>query len=149
MTTDTKDPFSHFYRLKKPCKNCPFLKRGAVELRPGRLNGIVQGLEQDDSRVFLCHKTLRPDDDLEGADEHRRIDYEGGEAMCSGAAAYLMKVGRPTITMRAGFIFKAIYPDHWDAAKDMIIDPPADPAPAPAPAEESNVGLLRKSQPVN
>lgn len=44
------------FRLKRPCENCPFLKEGAIELRPGRLQGIIDGLVNDDMsnfRVFV------------------------------------------------------------------------------------------------
>ncbi|HBX5175140.1 TPA: hypothetical protein MH391_21585 [Klebsiella pneumoniae] len=31
-------------RLKKPCANCPFKKEGAIELAPGRLEGIINDI---------------------------------------------------------------------------------------------------------
>lgn len=38
----SRDPFKHHLRLKKPCENCPFLVKGAIELAPGRLDGIIE-----------------------------------------------------------------------------------------------------------
>lgn len=122
---DGHDPFSSFYRLRKPCANCPFLKEGAIELRPGRLEGIIKGLLRDDSQTFNCHKTLNRSEDLDEELDHsgnpRRI--KDGEKMCAGAAAYLLKVGRPSVGMRYARITGSISSDHWDSAQDLIIDP--------------------------
>lgn len=46
--------------------------------------------------------------------------------MCAGAAAYLMKAGRPTIGMRIAYLTGAVTPSEWDKAADMVIDPPFD-----------------------
>lgn len=35
------------FRLKKPCANCPFLKCGAIDLAPGRLDSIIAQLVGD------------------------------------------------------------------------------------------------------
>lgn len=48
------------------------------------------------------------------------------DAMCAGAAAYLMKAGRPTIGMRIAYLTGAVTPSEWDKAADMVIDPPFD-----------------------
>ncbi len=117
------DPFKQQLRLKKPCANCPFRKQGAIDLRPGRLEGIIQGLLANDKEAFNCHKTLSA----------RDVDFgvEGGvdiapsnhiEAMCAGAAAYLMKKGRPTVSMRFAFHFGSAKPSDWDEAQKLIID---------------------------
>ena len=45
------------------------------------------------------------------------------DAMCAGAAAYLMKAGRPTIGMRIGYLTGAVAPSEWDKAADMVILP--------------------------
>ncbi|MDF5404448.1 hypothetical protein P3681_25155, partial [Vibrio parahaemolyticus] len=34
-------------RLKKPCANCPFRKEGAIELAPGRLEGIINDIVEN------------------------------------------------------------------------------------------------------
>ena len=44
---------------KRPCSNCPFRCDGeGIELRPGRLEGIVADLLANDQHTFVCHKTL-------------------------------------------------------------------------------------------
>ncbi|HGW3237511.1 TPA: hypothetical protein ACNKCC_005820, partial [Klebsiella pneumoniae] len=45
-------------RLKKPCANCPFRKEGAIELAPGRLEGIINDIVENDMTTFHCHKTV-------------------------------------------------------------------------------------------
>ena len=45
------------FGVKKMCANCPFRARGAIDLQPGRVEGIIQDLH-DDMNVFACHKTL-------------------------------------------------------------------------------------------
>lgn len=129
MCKDT-DPFQSFFRLKRPCANCPFRKVGGVDLRDGRLDAIITGLIKDDTQSFLCHKTLNTegneadDDSLEDADaqvDTRRI-YED-EKMCAGAAAFLLKAGRPTIGMRYAMIAGSVAPDHWSEAESFVIDP--------------------------
>lgn len=115
-----KDGIEGVFRLKRPCGNCPFRKKGAIELSEGRLEGIVEHLMENDSSSFHCHKTVHSSQGGEFDDDG---DYlpSGNEAMCAGAAAYLMKKGRPTIGMRLAFM-SAIPVSHWDEAKDMIID---------------------------
>lgn len=116
-----KDGIEGVFRLKKPCSNCPFRKEGAIELSEGRLKGIVDHLLENDSSSFHCHKTVNSK--LGGDfDDEGEYHPSGNEVMCAGAAAYLMKQGRPTIGMRLAFISKAIPVSHWDEAKGMIID---------------------------
>lgn len=117
----TKNPFEHHLRLKKPCANCPFLKEGGVELVPGRLEGIVDDLIKDDRSTFHCHKLV-----YSKAGGHHDGDGHyvpsGHEAMCAGAAAVLMKRGRPTITMRYAFVTGQADPKDWDSTFDEVID---------------------------
>lgn len=63
---------STVFNLRKPCKNCPFKKGTDMELRPGRMEGIVESLK-DDHAVFHCHKTLDQED----------------KSACMGALAYM------------------------------------------------------------
>lgn len=42
--------------------------------------------------------------------------------MCAGAAAYLMKKGRPTVGMRLAMATGAISPGHWAEAEPVTID---------------------------
>lgn len=120
-TKANRDPVSQTFRLRKPCSNCPFLKSGAIELRPGRLDQIVSDLVANDHSSFICHKTL----------SRRGHD---NESMCAGAATYLAKVGRPNIQMRLATAFgvdviaKALENAELviDAqpVKDLVPDPP-------------------------
>ncbi|MDT4882850.1 hypothetical protein FQZ97_1188390 [compost metagenome] len=115
------DPFSHLLRLKKPCANCPFRKEGAIELRPGRLEGIIQGLVENDHSTFHCHKTVYS---KHGGtrDEEGSNTPSAHEAMCAGAAAYLLKKRRPSVVMRVAFAYGLAQPADWDEAKELVID---------------------------
>lgn len=91
-----RDPFKHHLRLKRPFANCPFLKKGAIELAPGRLEGITRDLVEDDHTPFQCHKTVHS---ARGGklDEDGSYTASGHEAMCAGAAAYLMSPAPRTL----------------------------------------------------
>jgi hypothetical protein len=110
------------YRLKKPCANCPFRKQGAIHLAPGRLDGIIDTLMLDDFSTFQCHKTVHSPQGGEWDDEGN-YQPSGQEAMCAGAAAYLMKAGRPTVGMRVALITGEVARDHWEKAAPLVIDP--------------------------
>lgn len=92
-----------FFRLKTPCANCPFLKAGGIELKPGRLEGIKADLLSDDFSSFYCHKTTH----LTGSEEdqygEQGYSASGREAHCAGAAAFLLARGRQNIAMRLAF----------------------------------------------
>lgn len=122
--TSSADPFALYYALRKPCANCPFRRKGAIELMPGRLEGIVKDLLEDDTSTFTCHKTLKavpePVDDEDGP-LPRRV-YQEGEKMCAGAATYLQKQGRPSIGMRYALMMGSIPPDQWSDAEPLVID---------------------------
>ena len=127
---ESSDPIASFFRLKQPCGNCPFRKSNSIRLRPGRLEGIVEGLLSNDMQTFACHKTLKPrpegeagydDEDAEDADAPRSI--REGELMCAGAAAWLLKKGRPTVGMRFAVVLGSIAEDHWKEAESMVLDP--------------------------
>jgi hypothetical protein len=114
------NPDRHF-ALKKPCENCPFRCDGkAIDLAPGRLTGIIRDLLTDDGSTFQCHKTVHSDRGGEWSDDGDYVP-SGDESMCAGAAAFLMKNGRPNIAMRLGFMSGIIKPDHWDKAKPLVI----------------------------
>jgi hypothetical protein len=118
-----KDPFKHHLRLKRPCANCPFLKVGAIELRLGRLDGIVSALAKGEHGTFHCHKTVHSDDDDDGdLDDEGVYRPSGREAMCAGAAALMMKRDSPTLMMQFAFATGAASPSDWDAVQPLIID---------------------------
>lgn len=82
--------------LAAPCGNCPFLKVGAIELRPGRLRQIKRDLLN--GADFICHKTVSGEYD----DEEEERNYVAGERdkRCAGAAIFLLLANRPTQLMR-------------------------------------------------
>jgi hypothetical protein len=80
--------------LKAPCGNCPFRKKGAIELQPGRLPGIIETLERD-TNFFQCHKTTH------GAKPQ--------ESMCMGSVAWMLKNrGRISIMTRLALMDKSL-----------------------------------------
>lgn len=100
------DP-SHYFRLKKPCANCPF--RGdekAISLSPGRLEQIKSDLLADDHSSFDCHKTVYK---VNSTAKRKRSD----RSMCAGAARFLMQEGRPTVNMRLAFALDIIKPSDF------------------------------------
>ncbi|KZX57958.1 hypothetical protein A3709_20315 [Halioglobus sp. HI00S01] len=109
------------YRIKAPCSNCPFKKEGAIDLAPGRLDGIVDALLSDDTTTFLCHKVVHSKAGGAWSDDG---DYQqsGSEAMCAGAAAFLMKIGRPTVGMRLAIATGDIAPDRWFDSYELVIN---------------------------
>jgi hypothetical protein len=113
--------FQPHLRLKRPCANCPFLKQGAIELAPGRLDGIIAGLIEDDHSTFQCHKTVHSARSGEWDDEGTYTP-SGHESMCAGAAAYLMKHKRPTVATRVAFAMGVASPADWDDAQAMTIE---------------------------
>lgn len=117
----SNDPLQHHFRLKKPCKNCPFRREGGIELRPGRLEQIVKNLLENDHDSFVCHKTVDYSNE-ERWDENGRYEMTQRESMCAGAAALLMKRGRPTVGMRLAFLTGSASPDDWDQIQAEIID---------------------------
>ena len=116
------DTIASQFRLKKTCANCPFRKESAIELKPGRLQGIIDNLITNDASTFPCHKTVHSSKGGEWDDEGNYTP-SGNESMCAGAAAFLMKSGRPTIGMRIAFITGSAKPDDWKSIYDEVIDP--------------------------
>lgn len=106
-----------FYKMKKPCPNCPFLKKGGVELRPGRVEDILESLMADDKKPFLCHKTLDGVEDEEGS-----YQAAGTEKMCAGASAVLWKRRMPTVGMRMAIVLGIASPELWKKNADKTID---------------------------
>lgn len=115
--------------LKKPCSNCPFLREGAIELEPGRLDGIIEDLTENDHINFQCHKTVHSKQGGEWLeDENGEQVYEpsGNESMCIGSAIYMLKIGRPSICMRIAIMTKMVSLKELQAQNDKIINPPSE-----------------------
>ena len=112
-----------FFRVKRPCGNCPFLKVGAIALRPGRLEEIAAHLHADDSHSFSCHETLGavPDDDGDEGPCENHVVTET-EAHCAGAAIFLEKKGRSSMWMRIGYAMGDLKRPDLLAQAHKIID---------------------------
>lgn len=85
------------------CANCPFRATGAIELRPGRLQGIVADL-RNDSIIFPCHKT-----------SHKKTVHA-----CMGALAYQWKYSKLPIFARIGIIHKALSIEDIKSAAEQL-----------------------------
>jgi hypothetical protein len=97
--------------LRRPCANCPFNKVRAIELNPGRVEGIIDDMVEHDDRPFLCHKMLDQDT----------------RSYCTGAVTYLLKVRQPNIAMRLGASLKMFDPDQMlSECGQAVIDPPVE-----------------------
>lgn len=91
---------------KRPCSNCPFRCDGAaIELRPGRIEGIIKGLLADDFLTFTCHKTL---------DSERMT--------CAGAVAVMAKLERLPVIARLGLQVGVISNEDIAASMAMVLD---------------------------
>lgn len=117
------------YSLKKPCKNCPFLKEGAIELHPNRVPGIVNELLSGESTGFSCHKTVYskktggqwvedPD-----AEDGERYEQSGQEKQCAGALIVLEKMGKQTQLMQIMQRLGVYEPDKLKPYFDLVRDP--------------------------
>lgn len=118
-----KDIVAAHFALKAPCGNCPFKITGAIELEPGRLDGIIEHLLNDDRSTFQCHKTVHA---KTGGDWDEDGEYcpSGNEAMCAGATIYLEKLARPTIGMRLAHLHGAYDPSKLKKHFACIMEPP-------------------------
>ncbi|MDW5418127.1 hypothetical protein R6242_16290 [Iodobacter sp. CM08] len=119
----TKNHLVTHYKLKRPCKNCPFLKMGAIDLMPGRLQSIIENLVNDDYSTFQCHKTVH--DKRSGGSWNEEGEYKASrqESMCAGAMIYLEKVGRPTVGMRVAKVFGIYNVESLSSSFNDVIDP--------------------------
>lgn len=114
------DALGHHLRLKRPCRRCPFRVNGAIELRPGRVAEILQTLLDDDHATFYCHETAYARTGGTWDDEGAYVP-SGHEAMCAGAAAALIKRGRPTVAMRLAIVTRRTDPDQWHCLSDAVL----------------------------
>lgn len=112
--------------LKKPCANCPFLVNGAIELEEGRLEDIVEDLKLDDGTNFQCHKSVygsKGGNWEEGEEGGSHYVPSGNESMCIGSAIYMLKIGRPSISLRFAILSKMITLKELTDQNDKIIEP--------------------------
>lgn len=113
--------------VRKPCKNCPFRKQGAIELRPGRVDAIARDLIADDTATFPCHKTLHLS--VERPQRERSTVLERGpargmdESACAGAMVFLLAAGQPNVAMRLGAALKMLSIEDLEQQIPDVIEP--------------------------
>lgn len=108
--------------MKMPCENCPFRREGSINLRSGRLESIIDDLVSNDHKNFYCHKSVHGKNGGQWDDEQNYTE-SGNELFCAGAAAYLMKIDRPSIAMRYAFVTGLVSPVRYKDLADQVIDP--------------------------
>jgi len=108
------------FKLKKPCKGCPFRK----DCLPGWL-GKERAQEIANSVIlgdggFPCHKTVNYE--AWNEEEEEEYFYKGGEQFCAGALALEQKANEGgNLSIRLGRMFKGFkYSDLKD--KDVIFE---------------------------
>lgn len=115
------------FDLKKPCKNCPVRKHGAIQLSPGRVEGLLEELRADDHNTFQCHKTVhsKRGRDWEKDDETGESRYiaSGNESACMGMMAYLFREGHSSVATRIALALKMVTVEEIQAVYPEIIEP--------------------------
>lgn len=82
------------FEMKRPCDNCPFLKKGGIRLTRARVREIAGGMLGSNGASFACHKTVEWDE--EGDAEINRDKQQH----CAGALIFAEKNGSSTQMMR-------------------------------------------------
>ena len=103
---------SALFGMSKPCANCPFLKEGAIDLRPGRLDGIVN------HNVKGGEWSTDPDT---GREVYRP---SGKESACVGSLIFALKAGRTPVALRFALMIGDAQYGTLMAQSAAIIDPP-------------------------
>lgn len=103
-------------------------EEGAIELAPGRVDGIVADLLANDLVDFYCHKTVHGPaggEWVESEDDESDQHYQpsGKESVCVGSAIYLLKAGRPPVSLRIAIVTGAIRHEDLMAQSADVIDP--------------------------
>lgn len=114
------------FDLKKPCKNCPFRKAGAIYLSPGRLEGIVEDLKRHDQHTFQCHKTVHSKRGgvWEQNEDTGETEYipSGNESACMGAIAYMFRDQDSSVATRLALALGILKTEEIEAVYPEIID---------------------------
>jgi hypothetical protein len=106
------------FKLKKPCKDCPFLKNSSTPLHPDRLPSIVEDLHNDS--VFYCHKTIDYKNQID--EEGECTHYTERNQFCAGAMIFLEKQNMPNQMMRIGGRLRQYNYKEILEHKDLVID---------------------------
>ncbi|QWA93132.1 hypothetical protein [Klebsiella michiganensis] len=91
------------FAMKRPCKDCPFLKNNPIPLVEGRIDDIKSTLLANDNIPFFCHKTTYTTGAFND-DETGQYQPSEQETYCMGAMAYLYAKQRVNVPMRLGLI---------------------------------------------
>lgn len=112
------------YALNKPCANCPFLKdqNKAIELQPGRVEGIIESLLDGSASSFACHKTTHSGEWVETDDGEEEYQSSGKEQQCAGSLAVLEKIGYRTQLMQVMGRVGAYDAEKYIPLFDLVID---------------------------
>jgi hypothetical protein len=122
-----RKPAHPLFAMKAPCANCPFLKVGAIQLQPGRVQQIIASLMQNDREIFHCHKTVHHH--TSGGrwvtdDEGHHYVPSGKESACAGALIYSLKAGNPPVALRFALSIGLASYDHLMGLQAFVLDPP-------------------------
>lgn len=82
------------FDLKKPCHDCPFLRKGGIRLTQARVREIAGGLLDSQGHTFACHKTVDHENDDGERMENRDTRH------CAGALIFAEKNRNATQMMR-------------------------------------------------
>jgi hypothetical protein len=112
------DP-AHLFKMKQPCKDCPFLKDSPIKLSKGRMDEIIESLHND--HPFTCHKTINygGDDQWNDKGEFNTLPQN---AYCAGSMIYMEKAGRRALHMRLGMEWNFYDPKQL-RGHERVIDP--------------------------
>lgn len=116
------------YSLKKPCKNCPFLKdkTKAIDLHPDRVPGIIQDLLTGEASSFMCHKTVynpKTGGTHVEADDEAVYLQSGNEQQCAGSIIAMQKRNHNTQLMQIMGGLGVYNEEDFKPYHDMVIDP--------------------------
>lgn len=81
-----------YFDLKKPCHNCPFLRKGGVRLTLARVREIAGYLLDSQGATFACHKTT--------VDNDGEMVETRDTRHCAGALIFMEKNGNVTQMVR-------------------------------------------------
>lgn len=80
--------------MKKPCSDCPFLKKGGIRLTQARVKEIAEVLLDSQGKYLTCHKTTVEDD------ETGEMVNGPNATHCAGALIFAERNGNATQIMR-------------------------------------------------
>jgi hypothetical protein len=83
------------FDLKKPCDNCPFLRKGGIRLQRERVLEIANGMLDSQGITFPCHKTT-----VDSENEDGDLVATAKSKHCAGALIFSEKQGSHTQMMR-------------------------------------------------